>query len=110
MGIRIGSSATYKTPVKFTILDQNGKPEKQSFIAEFKRMDKPEVKALIDNFDSDTEMCREVLAGWSMQNLDTLEDVPFNPQTLESILNIAGLAGVIVLRFLETVNASREKN
>lgn len=110
MGVRVNFSETYKTPVNFTILDAEGKKEACSFIAEFKRLKREEVRAGVDAARNDSDWCREVLVGWKMQDLDTKADIPFSSEALEAFLMVPGAAGVTVLTFMETVGANRQKN
>lgn len=111
MGVRISGSKTFRTQVEYTVLTEAGKKEPHSFEAVFKRMGPAEVKDLVDNSPNDSELVKKVLIDWSMKELDTKEEIPYSEQMLDEYLRqVAGVAGVIALRFLETVGASRSKN
>src|SRR5436853_403992 len=106
MGVRIVTSKTFKTPVTFTELDEDGKEIKQSFVAEFKRLNRDEVAAVV-KLGSDSAMCREILVGWKMED-ETGAAVDFS--RLEELLTKPGFAGCVTLEFMEKVGASRVKN
>jgi hypothetical protein len=110
MGIRINVSKTYKTPVKYTVLLPEGKPEPQSFVAEFTRLNREQVQEMVESKAKDSEMVRQVLVGWNMKNIDTGESIDFTKDTLEECLKIPGWAGVTIMVFFDTVGANREKN
>lgn len=104
------TTGTYKTDVKFVVLSPEGKEEQMSFQAEFKRMNQDDVKAMVKASGGDREMARQVLVGWRMRDIDSGESIPFSIDTLEEFLTIPGAGGVTIMRFMETVGASREKN
>lgn len=110
MGIRLIPSNTYRTKVEYFLLDEAGKSEKQEFLAQFKRLETTEVKALSESGKNDSEMVRDVLQGWTAKDLVTGEDVPFTPEILDQLLKQPSVAGTIILRFFETVGAARTKN
>lgn len=109
MGVRVIHSKTFKTDVKFDVLDENGKPEQMKFVAEFKRLSRDEVQEMLNTCGNDSEMCRLVLVGWKITRLDTGEDWPYTPENLEEYLAQTGYAGATMLRFMDTVGASRGK-
>ncbi len=106
--IRFNLSNTYKAPVKFVMLDENGNPETMEFQAEFQRFNAPAVKALMAEKLDDPVFARRVLKGWKLKD-ENGQDVEFNDVNLERVLSLAGLAGDIGMRFLETVGAARPK-
>lgn len=110
MGVRINVSKTFKTKVEFFIQTGDGKPEPQSFIAEFKRLTREEVGELIESKAKDSEMVRQVLVGWLLKDIDTNEPIEFSKDNLEAFLAIPGAAGVTILKFFDVAGASREKN
>lgn len=110
MGVRFNYSKTFKTTVKFNTLTAEGKEEAQSFDAEFKRLTRDEVKALVDESANDAEMVQKVMVGWTMVDSETKEVTAFNDTNLATFISIPGAAGVTMLRFMETVGANRAKN
>ena len=110
MSVRLNTSKTYKTTVKFNLTTETGKEEEQSFEAEFKRMSREEVEAMIESGKKDAEMLADALVGWSMTNADDKTPVPFNDDTFKAFLTIPGVAGVTMMRFIATVGASKTKN
>ena len=110
MGVRINTSKTFKTQVTFNMVLESGKKEEQSFEAEFKRLSREQIEELIGTGKKDDAILAEVLIGWSMKDSDDKSDIPFNDETLAAFCTIAGASGVTVLRFIETVGASKTKN
>lgn len=106
MAVRIVSSKTFKTPVTFTELDEEGKPVTQSFVAEFKRLDRDAIGAVV-KLGGDAAICREVMVGWKMED-ENGQPVDFS--RLEELLTKPGFAGCAVLEFMEKVGAARVKN
>lgn len=109
MGIRLNISNTYKTTVKYTIIDENGKEEKQEFLAEFKRRDQEECKTMIASGKLDAEHVRDVLVGWKCTDLVTGQDIPYSEAMRDALLAQTGVGGTIMQRYLETVGAVRPK-
>lgn len=109
MGVRFVQSDKYWTQVRFVLLNEQGKNEEMSFDAQFKRLDREGVADLTSSGAKDADMLRKVLVDWKLKDLDTKEDIAFTDSTFEEFLKIPGAAGVTMLRFLETVGASREK-
>jgi hypothetical protein len=112
MGIRLKRiDGTFRTTVTYWIQGANGKSEEQSYVGEFKRMDLDEVKELRDSGKPDLELLLEVLVGWKASEVGSKEEVPFSPEIVRQVATeYPGFAGCSVLRFLETVGASRQKN
>lgn len=109
MGVRFVQSDKYWTQVRFVLLNEQGKNEEMSFDAQFKRLDREGVSELTSSGKKDADMLREVMTGWKMRDLDSKEEIAFTDSTFEEFLKIPGAAGVTMMRFLETVGASREK-
>ena len=109
MGIRLSSSDTFTTPVKYTLKTEAGKDEPQEFRGTFKRYDQEQVKELLSSGKSDVDMVREVLVGWKAQDLETHEDIPYTEQIRDVLLKQPGVGGAIMLRYCETVGAARPK-
>ena len=110
MSVRLNTSKTFKTKVRFNLTTETGKDEEQSFQAEFKRLSREDVEALVQSGKKDAEMLADVLVGWDMTNADDKTAVPFNDDTFKAFLTIPGVAGVSMMRFIETVGASKTKN
>lgn len=110
MSVKINTSKTYKTQINFDMVGETGKKEKNAFDAEFKRLNRDEVKSLVESGKQDNEMVAEVMIGWKLTDSDSKSDVPFSDESLAAFLTIPGAGGVTMLAFLETVGASRQKN
>ncbi len=111
MGVRITTSKTFKTPINFTVLDPNGKPENWSFTGEFKRLPQEELATIIENpATSDVEKLQEVMVGWKMNIIDTGEDFPWSEENFAEFCKIPKVAGITFLQYAEKVGASKAKN
>lgn len=110
MSVRLNFSKTFKTKVDFNLVLENGKNEAQSFEAEFNRLNRDQVNDIVTSGRKDADIVPDVLVGWSMKDADDKTEIPFNPETLAAFLSIPGAAGVTLLRYIETVGASKAKN
>ncbi len=108
MAVRIVPSKTFKTPITFTEVGEDGNPDRQSFVAEFKRLTQAEISDGFMKLPNDREMALAVLVGWDMKDTDG-NAVDFSKVT-EILTTKPGLAGVISLEFMEKVGAARVKN
>lgn len=109
MGIRLSTSETFSTPVKYTLKTESGKDEAQEFRGTFKRYNQEQVKELLSSGKSDSDMVREVLVDWKAQDLETHQDIPYSEAIRDVLLNQPGVGGAIILRYCESVGAVRPK-
>lgn len=100
MAFKLDQSKTFKSPVTFSVLDENGKPVDIEFTAVFKRHDRQQIddlfaskKPVPDNATSDEQRDLEVenalvyLAGW--------EDNAFINGTTFNAANVKELFGLL---------------
>ena len=106
----IAVDPTYTTPVKGLLA--GGVPVE--FEATFRRLTVTQFDALRseirDQGLSDAAVIVQVLAGWSgVVDADQVP-VPFSPETLATVLDIAGVQALIVEAFFESFSGARRKN
>jgi hypothetical protein len=69
------------------------------------------VKELRDSGKPDVDLVLEVMVGWEATEVGTSEKVPFSAEVVTQVATeYPGFAACVMLRFLETVGASRQKN
>jgi hypothetical protein len=106
-------SPTFAWTVKFELAGKDGRPEKQSFGAEFKRVSQARIKEIgeliVKGEIHDADIVRESLVGWKDVR-DENGDVPFSPTALEKMLDIPGVGAAIVFAFFEAIALAKRKN
>lgn len=110
MGVRIKTSKTFKTPINFFVLTEQGKQENWSFTAEFKRLSVDEVKELVAEKLEDEAFLKRVLVGWTMVDIESNSPIEFNDENFAEFCQIPKVAFNTALQYLDKVGASREKN
>ena len=110
----ISQKSTYSWPVAVEFPVDGGKTEKQTFDAEFKRLSQTrinEIRGLIERGEvTDTELAREVLAGWDGVNDANGDAVPFSERALEQLLDVPLVASAVVLSWLGSLTGIKRKN
>lgn len=101
-------SPQFKNKVTVTVLDDQGNEVLNTFYGIFQRATAEELKALRKL--SDEEVVRDRLASWELVDGESRENLPFNPENLESVLSVAPAARGIAVAFWEGVNGARAKN
>jgi hypothetical protein len=106
----IAVDPTYTTPVKGELA--GGLPVE--FEAHFRRLTVTQYEALRTEIReqglSDAAVIKRVLAGWSgVVDADQVP-VPFGPEALGAVLDIAGVQALIVEAFFESFSGARRKN
>ena len=117
--------ATFTHPIKFNTPADGGTQKEETFDAIFKiipqsRINEIGIKAqkkekelkegITDGTDiSDLLIADEILVGW-MGITDGNKDVPYTPTTKKQVLDIAGLANLLVSEYLEVVAQQKTKN
>ncbi len=124
MALVISQSATYSWPVRISLPVDGGRREQHTFDAEFKRLPQTRVNEIIQQVrdqergrrDSeellvqDTDVAREVMAGWSGVVDDDGKNVPFSESSLNQLLEIPTVASQIVEAFFKSNADARKKN
>ena len=108
MSFKQSSSPTFKTLVTVNVPNDKGGHDKNTFTAFFKRPTSDERKELLELLHED--VVRRQLAKWEMKDDDTKEDVPFNDDTLNAVLQIWPAPLAIAQAFWEGINGARAKN
>ena len=98
---KIKQTASFYWPVEIHVA-QDGRHEKQSFDAEFRRVGQAELEGLSKRVEAreltDADFVRSVMTGWRGV-VDDGEDVPFSAGALDRLLDIPGIAASIVIAF-----------
>lgn len=108
MAFKKTQKPTFTTAVTVNIPNDVGGYDKSTFTARFKRM--PESLRKEWGALADRELACTAMVGWDMTDDETSEVVPFTPEALEVVLDIAPTPHAIAMAFWETVNGARAKN
>lgn len=112
----IKQSNSYTWPVSVEFPVDNGKFEKQTFDAEFKRVTAERKNQIIDEIKSgettDEKICNEVLIGWKGVVDDKGDEMPFSEAAKKQLMSIALVSGAVAVAFLASLsgNAAKRKN
>lgn len=110
----ISQKSTYTWPVSIEFPVDNGKTEKQSFDAEFRRMTNTrinEIRAAIEKGEiTDTTLASEVLVGWEGVTDGNGEAVPFTERSRDQLLDVPLVAASVVMSWLGSLTGVKRKN
>tara|TARA_R100001015_G_C4625216_1_gene183670 strand:+ start:158 stop:532 length:375 start_codon:yes stop_codon:yes gene_type:complete len=117
--------ATFTHPIVFTTPADGGTQKEETFDAKFKIIPQSRIneialqaqkkqKELNDGIYDGTEIsdfmiADEILVGWDGIT-DGSEPVPFTKATKKQVLDIAGLANLLVTKYFEEVSKQKVKN
>ena len=117
--------ATFTQPIVFTTPADGGTQKEETFDAVFKIIPQSRINeiglqaqqkkkeldnGIIDGTDiSDLLIADEILVGWDGIT-DGNEPVPFTKATKKQVLDIAGLANLLVTKYFEEVSKQKVKN
>ena len=117
--------ATFTHPIVFYTPGDGGTQNKETFDATFKIIPQSRIneigvqaqqkkneldKGIMDGTDiSDLLIADEILVGWEGIT-DGDKEVPFTPATKKQVLDIAGLANILVTKYFEEVSKQKVKN
>lgn len=113
---KIASKPTFKWPIKFKVIDDNGRYSTVSFTGEFKRLSQTEVNELLDKLRdeaadfNDVKLCKDILVGFTDVKDEDNNDLTFDETALEMVLDVPGAASNIAKTFFEALSGAREKN
>lgn len=109
----ISQSSSYTWPVTVEFPISGGKTEKQTFDVEFKRLTQSKIKELRDAAYqgklTDDETCRQIVVGWRGVS-DNGQELPFSPENLDALLEIALVPASIVRSFFDSMEGAKRKN
>ncbi len=108
MAFKRAVTATFKAAVTVMVPNDAGGHDKNTFMATFKRATTQEMAELRPLTNED--VVRRQLVGWDLVDADTQEQVPFTPENLEALLQIAPTPLATAMAFWETGNGARAKN
>jgi hypothetical protein len=102
---------TFVWPVKIEIPVSGGKFEKSTFDAEFKRLENSRVREMLEDKNmTDSGFANDVLVGWTGIKDEAGDDVAYSEQAKRDVLEVPGLAKVVVLAFLDAIAGAKAKN
>ena len=129
MSFILDQASTYRWPVEFDVPGDGGRRVRQSFDAEFHRIDQERVEEIVrcirrretleeagreipdelDGYDA-INIARSLLAGWSgIAGADGV-DVPFTDATVSRVLGTPTVAAMIVSAWAESITGAKRKN
>jgi len=109
---KIAVSNTVPVVVKATIADEHGKLVNHKFTLTCERRDAEQMKDVVAGSFNARDFMKEVTTGWEGQRLVLEEDgspAAFEPDALEALLNIGGLAMVAFIAYGKD-SAAQAKN
>lgn len=109
MAIKIVVSDHVTFKVKGVLTGDSGASESIEFGVTARRLKHGELQAVIAGQPKDAEFARDVVTGWRDVRDAENREVPFSPEALDQLLQIHGVAALIVLAYLAEVGA-RAKN
>ena len=120
---KVSNSPFYYVPIVAEIIDEAGKLKKHMFDAKFRRLTHTEVEALMkrlpqegDDEDTaagritDAELLADVLIGWRGIQTESGDEMPFNPENSEAVLDIYPVRPTLVRAFMASLQSARSKN
>lgn len=104
---KLTQTETFKATVKVNVALPSGGWREESFVGIFKRTPEARREELLAL--KNTELVREVLAGWEMVD-ESRVPVEFNDQNLEAFLQLTGAVRETVLVYWKHNVGAKEKN
>jgi len=102
---------TFLWPVKIATANEKGDVVKSEFRAIFKRLPVAEVDNMI-SLGNDLAGVNKVLVGWHDDDVkdEHGQTVPFNPQSVAQLLQVAGMTGSIMRAYFDGLHGIERKN
>ena len=114
MAFVLKQSETFSWPVTFDLPVDGGLHETQTFDVHYKRMPQKWIREIARKIEADkvtdTEVAKEIVAGWTGITDEAGKEIPFSQKALEQILDIPTLSGSVVLAFFKATSGVKEKN
>lgn len=106
MSFRLTVSDTVMVPISGTMPDASGKPTRFSFTLRARRLSVQELKALTEGDDRTApQFILDNVLGWDGVLDDDNNQVPFSAPMLEQMLQILGMASLILSAYVEACGA-----
>lgn len=102
---------TFTAPVEITVpgIEDDGAPETHQVVIEFKRLPRKQLDAFQQRDVVYVDAAKDVVVGWRL--LDSQgEDIPFSPDMLDALLDIAGAPRAIFEAFVRHSYGAARKN
>lgn len=122
MSFVIQQNPTYRWPLTLSLPVDDGKREKSTFTAVFRRLKQSRIEEISrlarsaqygrdeeGELPSDRDVVREVLADWDDVVDDEREPVPFTDSTLSQMLEIPTVSGQIIAQWFESLEPAKKK-
>lgn len=129
MAFVLDQASSYSWPVEFDLPGDGGRRVRQSFDAEFRKIDQSEVEELIagvrrrealqedgrevpdelEQYDP-ISVARDLMVGWSGIRGADGDEVPFTDATVMRVLRTPTVAAMIVRAWAESIAGSKRKN
>lgn len=110
----ISQKQTYSWPVEVRFPVDGGKTDKQTFDAEFRRFTQTRINEIRELIEAgkitDTELAREVMAGWEGVNDGNGDAVPFSERARDQLLDVPLVAAAVVMAWLGSLTGVKAKN
>jgi hypothetical protein len=112
MSFRLVVSNTISVPVAGRLPDASGRAVPFSFTLTARRLPATELLSAIESNDRTVpEFLDSVMLGWSGVQDDDGVELPFSASALNSLLDIVGMAGLVLKAYIEACGAKgKEKN
>jgi hypothetical protein len=114
MGFTLKQTNSYSWPVSVEIPVDNGRHERSTFDAEFKRIPQTRIKEFGEELDagtiSESDICREVLIGWKGITDDDGKEVKFTQSNFEQLVDVPMVAMAVATSFFNSLAGVKRKN
>ena len=111
---KIAQSSDYFWPVTYSFPGDNGRTEKATFDAKFKRISQSRIDELKAQFAADEfreiDLVKDVLVGWRGVTDADGQDIPFSISDRDRLLDVPMMAAQIGKAFLESLAGAQRKN
>lgn len=122
MAFLIQQNPTYRWPLTLSLPVDDGKREKSTFTAIFRRLRQSRIEEISKQarsaqygkedeaeLPSDRDVVREIMAGWDDVIDDEREPVPFTDSALSQMLEIPTVSGQIIAQWFESLEPAKKK-
>lgn len=110
---KIAQSEEYTWPVTVELPTDNGRFEKSTFDAKFKRLTQSRMdelrKGITAGDITDSDLAREVLVGWSGV-VDEGGEIPYSEAARDRLLDIPTVCAAVVMALMGSLTGARRKN